>query len=342
MGAVGIGEAEEAAVDALDASLSLAIELGCDGEAVAAGRAQLEALRKPEHVSMRARRRRAAEASLRLGGLSEAQRRFLLKEGRGVANDQSAALPVARDMEAAAVGQASEAKVLEGAPTLVEEGPDQSAALLVAGNAEAGMGGGGEGLDDGGGEGGGADGGGGEGGGGDGGGLGGSGGAEGGGGEGGGEGASGQGGGGEGGGGEAAAAGQASETKALEVAPASGDASVGIRVALSYKGRTAHATPLPSDSVGALFEFCSSAFDLPPEKFGLKLILKGKPLAPDGTVAEALGGAAAPKLMVLASAVEAVRQLQGATADLAVKSFAAEHGSRRARVPTAVGSRGRK
>jgi len=34
--------------------------------------------------------------------------------------------------------------------------------------------------------------------------------------------------------------------------------------------------------------------------------------------------------MVLASAVEAVRQLQGAsTADLAVKSFAAEHGSRR-------------
>ncbi|EOD27862.1 hypothetical protein EMIHUDRAFT_450115 [Emiliania huxleyi CCMP1516] len=196
------------------------------GEAVAEAQAQLAALTCPRRVALRARRRRAAEASLRLGGLSEAQRRFLLGE----------------DWQLAVAAPAANA-----ASTPRED-----------------------------------------------------------------------------------TAGMAGEEAATSVA-------------LSYRGATVHVSVLPCGRVSGLFEQTARAFDLPPERYGLKLLHKGKALAPDATVGLALSGAAAPKLMVLASATDAVRQLQAAKSDTSVASFAAEHGSRKGKVPVVVGPRrGRK
>ena len=126
------------------------------------------------------------------------------------------------------------------------------------------------------------------------------------------------------------------------VAAAEGEEAA-MSVALSYRGATAHVSVLPGERVSGLFEQTARAFDLPPERYGLKLLHKGKALAPDATVGLALSGAAAPKLMVLASATDAVRQLQAAKSDTSVASFAAEHGSRKGKVPVVVGPRrGRK
>ena len=56
-------------------------------------------------------------------------------------------------------------------------------------------------------------------------------------------------------------------------------------------------------------------------------------------LAAALAAATAPKLMVMASARDAVADVQRTVADPSVASFAAEHGSRKARVPTSKGVR---
>ena len=89
-----------------------------------------------------------------------------------------------------------------------------------------------------------------------------------------------------------------------------------------------------------LFASASRLFDLPPERFALKLLSKGKVLHADTEAATlAPSHAAAPKLMVMASAREAVADVQGAASDPTVASFAAEHGSRKARLPSSKGVR---
>ena len=64
--------------------------------------------------------------------------------------------------------------------------------------------------------------------------------------------------------------------------------------------------------------------------------------AEDATVADALGGkpgAAATKLMVMATAKEAVADVRAAGSDAKVKSFAAEHGSKKGGIPQSKGVR---
>ena len=120
-----------------------------------------------------------------------------------------------------------------------------------------------------------------------------------------------------------------------------------ISVQLSYSGASSEASLSLDAPIGDLFESAREAFTLPAHAFALKLILKGKAVASeDCTVGQALGGltatAKAPKLMVMASALEAVGEVRSAVSDPRVASFAAEHGSRKGGVPTSKGVRQRK
>jgi hypothetical protein len=81
------------------------------------------------------------------------------------------------------------------------------------------------------------------------------------------------------------------------------------------------------------------------DQWQIKLLLRGKSLQHTGASADALAPATAPpsatppKLMVMATACEAIARVHSATPDAAVPSFAAEHGGRRAKVPTSRGVR---
>jgi hypothetical protein len=112
-------------------------------------------------------------------------------------------------------------------------------------------------------------------------------------------------------------------------------------VALSYTGR-AETVALPaSGRLSSLFEAAACIFDLPPECYSLKLVSKGKSLDPESYASASLPpvGAAPAKVMVIASARGAVEDMQAAHSDPGVLSFAAEHGSRHAKVPVSVGVR---
>ena len=109
--------------------------------------------------------------------------------------------------------------------------------------------------------------------------------------------------------------------------------------------RTPHITRSSRDALIAAFAprcLCT-------DRFTIKLILKGKTLQPHDSaqaalapvLPAALSASSAPKLMVMASAIEAVADVQKRVADPSVASFAAEHGSRKARVPTSKGVRPR-
>ena len=120
-------------------------------------------------------------------------------------------------------------------------------------------------------------------------------------------------------------------------------------VVLCYRGRSAPATVGRSESAGALFEAARRIFDLPSASYTLKLLSKGKALQAQRPATEALGapGAAPPKLMVVASACNALDEVRSAVADPSIASFAAEHGSRKCGLPTsrgvpAVRSRGKR
>ena len=63
-----------------------------------------------------------------------------------------------------------------------------------------------------------------------------------------------------------------------------------LTVLMSYKGRSERATIEATQPVAALFNEARRLFDLPPESFTVKLILKGKSLPQEGMgVGEALG-----------------------------------------------------
>ena len=124
--------------------------------------------------------------------------------------------------------------------------------------------------------------------------------------------------------------------------PNAADAEVPLlRVSLSYKGRVESASVRGTDEVRLLFEEASRLFDLPPETHTLKIILKGKALQPTAHAAEVLGANGA-KLMVMASAREALAAVQKTASDPTVASFAAEHGSRKAGIPVVRGRAARR
>jgi len=81
------------------------------------------------------------------------------------------------------------------------------------------------------------------------------------------------------------------------------------------------------------------------DQWQIKLLLRGKSLQHTGAAADALAPAGAPpsatppKLLVMATACEAIARVHSATPDAAVPSFAAEHGGRKAKVPTSRGVR---
>lgn len=311
---VEAAEAEVAAAEALEASLEAALAVGCDGARVEAARAQLAALQSPAQIAMRARRRRAAEVSRRLGGLSEAQRAFLLGqrpvpappapavyavvggcgcgEEQGYLGEQACWRCATNEQGAPGGDDASGGRSSAGVACPGDAAEGDSTARAEAASASGSQ-----------------------------------------------------------------PEGEASAAKAAETGGAGrsghGDTSGGeaaqaaavgdaFFVALSYKGEVGRASVRADDQVDVLFTACSDSFGLPPSQYSLKLILKGKALVPGARVGDALAGCRAPKLLVMSSAIETVRQLHGAAASGAVASFAAEHGSRKARVPAAVGSRMRK
>ena len=110
---------------------------------------------------------------------------------------------------------------------------------------------------------------------------------------------------------------------------------------LCYKGRSERVSLPGTSELRELFEEASRLFHLPAEDFELKLVLRGKTLQPAAAAADVLGPAAAapPKLLVMATAREAIARVHSATPDASVNSFAAEHGGRKARVPTSRGVR---
>ena len=111
-----------------------------------------------------------------------------------------------------------------------------------------------------------------------------------------------------------------------------------MEVSLSYKGKSQAASVKSTANVATLFDEARRLLELPLDAYEIKLILKGKAVqqAEDATVADALGGkpgAAATKLMVMATAKEAVADVRTAGSDAKVKSFAAEHGSKKGGIP---------
>ena len=121
-----------------------------------------------------------------------------------------------------------------------------------------------------------------------------------------------------------------------------------VNVTLVYKGRSKDTRAPCAAPVAKLFEMASSAFGLPQATHTLKLVFRGRSLQPAAVVGQALGcpegveiGASAAKVMVMASsasAVEGVKTLSSLP-DQSVSSFAAEHGSRKGRIPVAKGVR---
>ena len=119
------------------------------------------------------------------------------------------------------------------------------------------------------------------------------------------------------------------------------DASPSLAVTLVYQGRSEAASIRGSDDASLLFAAASRLFDLPTDAYTLKMIHKGKALLPSTRASEVLGASGA-KLMVMASAREALARVQSTASDPAVASFAAEHGSRKAGVPVVRGRAARR
>ena len=125
-----------------------------------------------------------------------------------------------------------------------------------------------------------------------------------------------------------------------------------VNVTLVYKGRSENARAPCAAPVAKLFEMASSAFGLPQADHTLKLVFRGRSLQPAAVVGQALGcpagveiGASAAKVMVMASSASAVEGVKhgvktlSSLPDQSVSSFAAEHGSRKGRIPVAKGVR---
>ena len=71
----------------------------------------------------------------------------------------------------------------------------------------------------------------------------------------------------------------------------------------------------------------------------MKFLLKGKDVPHEANAGSLLGAMKSPKLMVLASECDAVRLVRSGRSDASVASFAAEHGARKAHLPTSTGVR---
>ena len=113
------------------------------------------------------------------------------------------------------------------------------------------------------------------------------------------------------------------------------------RATLTYKGRTEIAE-VAGDDLSSLFEAAARIFALPSSEYSTTLILKGKSLQrTDSALAllESTAGSAPPKVMVMASAKEAVAGLGSSLPDRRTPSFAAEHGSKKAGIPVSRGVR---
>jgi len=284
-------QAEEAALEALTSALDWAEEVGVDEISTASARGHWEEMSAPAAVAMRARRRRAAEASKRLGGLSDAQRDFLLRRRRPCAacGAESAGVPPSmtcstRDKSVEDLADKTAGAQRDG--DALEENRSPPAAAMAIDSAKP--------SDD----------------------------------------CAQQG---------AHADDSCEDSVADETALSPPAGSETLRVVLSYKGLNRLTSVSLNAKTDVLFQASSTCFDLPSDQYSIKLILKGKAIALGVPVSESFAGARAPKILVMATAAEAVKQLHEAqTTGAKVASFAAEHGSRKAGVPTAVGVRSRR
>ena len=108
---------------------------------------------------------------------------------------------------------------------------------------------------------------------------------------------------------------------------------------LCYRGRTEAVDVHTDDIVDDLFAKARQCFELPADRFTIKIIFKGKTLQPEASAVDTIGKSSSSKLMVMASAHEHVADLQDPKSDNCVASFAAEHGSRKAGIPVSKGAR---
>jgi hypothetical protein len=94
---------------------------------------------------------------------------------------------------------------------------------------------------------------------------------------------------------------------------------------LTFKGQSSSVSAQPDDSTDVLFAAAAAVFSLEPT--GLKLIFKGKQIAPGVSLKETAlitKGTAPLKLMVMATNAAAAAQVQNAKSDATIKGFAAE------------------
>ena len=113
-------------------------------------------------------------------------------------------------------------------------------------------------------------------------------------------------------------------------------------VTLTYNGRSETVEFSSLGDLSVLFDETARLFELPPSRYSTKLILKGKSLRRTESALELFGGptgAAPPRVMVMASAREAVATIGSSMPDLHTPSFAAEHGSKKGGIPTSKGVR---
>jgi hypothetical protein len=113
-------------------------------------------------------------------------------------------------------------------------------------------------------------------------------------------------------------------------------------VTLTYNGRSETVEFSSLGDLSVLFDETARRFELPPSRYATKLILKGKSLRRTESALELFGGptgAAPPRVMVMASAREAVATIGSSMPDLHTPSFAAEHGSKKGGIPTSKGVR---
>ena len=108
---------------------------------------------------------------------------------------------------------------------------------------------------------------------------------------------------------------------------------------LCYRGRTEAVDVHTDDIVDDLFAKARQCFELPADRFTIKIIFKGKTLQPEASAVDTIGKSSSSKLMVMASAHEHLADLQDPKSDNCVASFAAEHGSRKAGIPVSKGAR---
>ena len=112
---------------------------------------------------------------------------------------------------------------------------------------------------------------------------------------------------------------------------------------LTRTGPSPSPSPSPAPSPSPRDQAASSLFDLPVDQW--QTSSPRKSLQHTGAAADAPAPAGAPpsatppKLLVMATACEAIARVHSATPDAAVPSFAAEHGGRKAKVPTSRGAR---